>query len=405
MNNSITTSSFSSRRSRSTRIFPFNREIDNKSIDRMTPIDLPASGKNKDKRDTVVALIILILGQTLSLISVSIWYLFYQVIIVDTNKKIGCIYVGIFYIIFGCIWLLINKCQLSLSSKYAYLLVLFESQSIFLRILAIQQWNISNEYIFQLVFFSPFIVFLIKRFYFNEKRLTSYHYFMLFLEIISMILFSIGSFYDENSSLFTVKVLPLYGSVILECLFYALLEHKVNSNNDIYKYFPFSLFIGTILVIEGMILKEYSNFSIKILNWDNMFYIVMLLLLKMVYNALSPFFIRYNDSILFTLNLSSNCVYWFFIKMIFDNRNYLNGVCFYLGLLGMMISLFVFEKIRLLKNKRFYDKHKEAIKNLNPNQSGLLPDMFSQDGIGDNDNKSSNSYFDKTDDMLGKKDK
>ena len=71
----------------------------------------------------------------------------------------------------------------------------------------------------------------------------------------------------------------------------------------------------------------------------------------------------------------------------------------------MMISLFVFEKIRLLKNKRFYDKHKEAIKNLNPNQSGLLPDMFSQDGMGDNDNKSSNSYFDKTDDMLGKKDK
>ena len=390
----------------------------------------------KDKRKALVVIMIIIIGQIMSILNTLINSLTTK----TYQLQYPILYYGGFYFIFFIVWLCINR-KIKEPKRYYYLIILLETQSFFFDYLAnysytsqnndiidnnnnnsVNNPNITllfnninltsenlakdNDEIFQtrypsymnfpIQFLLTFILFLIfmRQKYYLKKR----HYFSLFLGFISVGLFTY--FYFRNyfkdsilifkrfklSSKIKVLIFSLLANILLS-LSYILQEHYFKSGQEIYDFFPYKAFLSMIILgLESFFVGEFKFINKEIIkNKDIGLNFVYFSLMNIVYLSVIPFLIKHITSVMLVTNYINYLFYYYIIYL--SKKNFVKnfGLLIVFGLILNLLSFYIFLKY---KAKKSYQNMKEIIEKTN--FGGLLHDPSKYDINNPDSNISTN---------------
>ena len=369
----------------------------------------------KDKRKTLVVIMILIIGQIMSMLNT----LINNFTIKTFQYQYPILYYGGFYFVFFIVWMCINR-KIQEVKRYYYLIILLESQSFFFDYLANYSYTSPNNfednsinnntqnntntseinitdidvnfkngypsYInFPIQFILTFFLFLffIKKKYYLKKR----HYFSLFLGIISVGLFSyfyIHNYFKDSLLLFDefkmnskIKII-IFTSLanILLSLSYILQEHYFKSGQEIYDFFPYKAFLSMLILgFESFCAGEFKFINKEIFhNKDIVLNFLYFCLLNIIYLSVIPFLIKHITSVMLVTNYINYLFYFYIFHLSKYNFLHNYGLLIVFGLILNLLSFYIFVKY---KAKKSYQNMKETIKNINI--GGLLHDHSKYD--------------------------
>ena len=376
----------------------------------------------KDKRKTLVVIMILIIGQIMSMLNT----LINNFTIKTFQYQYPILYYGGFYFVFFIVWMCINR-KIKEVKRYYYLIILLESQSFFFDYLANYSYTSPNNfednsinnntqnntntseinitdidvnfkngypsYInfpIQFIFvFILFIIFLKKKYYLRKR-----HYFSLFLGIISVVLFTffyIHNYFKYSLSLFNkfkisskIKVIIFtFFSNFLLSLSYIVQEHFFKSGQEIYDFFPYKAFLSMIiLAFESFCVGEFKFIKKEIFqNKEIILNFLYFSVINIIYLSVIPFLIKHITSVMLVTNFI-NYLFYFYIFYLSKNnflQNY--GLLIIFGPILNLLSFYIFVKY---KAKKSYENMKENIEKMN--MGSLLHDPSKYD-INSSDNK------------------
>ncbi len=379
----------------------------------------------KDRRKTLVVFMILIIGQTMSILNT----LINNFTTKTFQYQYPILYNGGFYLIFFLIWMLINR-KITEPKRYYYLIILLETQSFFFDYLSNYAYhsqiyeedipinnnstnnstfNISSSiteeniklqikssypsYInfpIQFVFtFFLFIIFMRKKYYLRKR-----HYFSIFLGMISVGLFTYFYYYNYfRDCILLFRTLKLSGKIkliifsmlsnFLLSLSYILQEHFFKSGKEIYEFFPYKAFISMIILgFESFVVGEFSFINKEIFkNTDICLNFIYFCIINSIYLSVIPFLIKHITSIILVINYINYLFYYYFFYLSKNNFIYNYGLLIIFGFILNIIAFYIFVKY---KAKKSYQNMKETIEKMNI--GNLLNDLNKYD-INSVDNK------------------
>ena len=313
--------------------------------------------KKKEKKystkQTKIVLFTLLIGQILSMLSVATYHLCFDRITVSTN--IPTIIYSIFFLIFGVVWMCVNECSLTKPRNYYYIILFFDSQSIYLQGLSITHFGFN--YIFIFFFLSMIFTFILKFVIMTKYKYIVLHYVAFAITIVGAILLIIGVFFDTNKELFSLLAQSSkYGLVFMIVSsilnsFSITFQEYYFKKQDIYEYFTFSgPIIAIILFIESFITDEISNISTETFsNLNNILYIIGLIFANFILFSIKPFFIKQYTANFFSSTLLCNIFYLYIVRLIFDKQSNYALFFFIGGVIVNIIGLFIFDKYKCVK--------------------------------------------------------
>ena len=364
------------------------------------------NGNRKDKRKSLVVIMIIIIGQTMSVLNT----LINNFTTKTFQYQYPILYYGGFFFVFFIVWMCINR-KVKEPKRYYYLIILFESQSFFFDYLANYSYisqnnlmeesiknktqndtnlyiennttdvNIDKEFIngypsyinFPIQFTITFFLFLIflKKKYSLRKR----HYFSLFLGIISVGLFTYFYYYNYfkySLSLFNtfkisskIKIIIFStSSNLLLSLSYILQEHFFKSGQEIYDFFPYKAFLSMIILgFESFCVGEFQFINKEIFkNKDIILNFLYFSLINIIYLSIIPFLIKHITSVMLTTNYINYLFYYYIFYL--SKKQFLNnyGLLIVFGPITNLLSFYIFVKYKI---KKTYEDLKETIEKTN----------------------------------------
>ena len=356
------------------------QDFDQMSIASYASIDNVQSNDKNSTRDIKIVLFTIILGQLLSIISTVSHYVSFNLLFL--NNKIPSIFFSVFYFVFGIIWFTINKFKIPKFKSYYLFLLTLDSQSCYLKIIALSYKLYQNIFIFY--FCSSFFSFIFKMLIIKKYQLAFYQYFAVIVNIIGSIILLIGIFI-QSDSIFSNLVQPnLFGfiililSSILNSLSTTLQDNFFRSGGDIYDYFTFSSpIISVIIFIESFLFSEYKEFIIdNVFTLKQILYFFCFIICYFIVCSLSPFFIKHNSAIMYNFTLNCNVFYLYCIGILFLNKTqdtlYYYVVGFFLNIVGLVL----YGKYKCLKVSKYEN---EPIFNIEKNLSGKENNLIPED--------------------------
>ena len=356
------------------------QDFDQMSIASYASIDNVQSNDKNSTRDIKIVLFTIILGQLLSIISTVSHYLSFNLLFL--NNKIPSIFFSVFYFVFGIIWFTINKFKIPKFKAYYLFLLVLDSQSCYLKIIALSYKLYQNNFIYY--FCSSFFSFIFKMLIIKKYQLAFYQYFAVIVNIIGSIILLIGIFI-KSDSIFSNLVQPnLFGFIILilsgilNSLSTTLQDNFFRSGGDIYDYFTFSSpIISVIIFIESFFFSEYKEFIIdNVFTLKQILYFFCFIICYFIVCSLSPFFIKHNSAIMYNFTLNCNVFYLYCIGILFLNKTqdtlYYYVVGFFLNIVGLVL----YGKYKCLKVSKYEN---EPIFNIEKNLSGKENNLIPED--------------------------
>lgn len=356
------------------------QDFDQMSIASYASIDNVQSNDKNSTRDIKIVLFTIILGQLLSIISTVSHYVSFNLLFL--NNKIPSIFFSVFYFVFGIIWFTINKFKIPKFKSYYLFLLALDSQSCYLKIIALSYKLYQNIFIFY--FCSSFFSFIFKMLIIKKYQLAFYQYFAVIVNIIGSIILLIGIFI-KSDSIFSNLVQPnLFGFIILilssifNSLSTTLQDNFFRSGGDIYDYFTFSSpIISVIIFIESFLFSEYKEFIIdNVFTLKQILYFFCFIICYFIVCSLSPFFIKHNSAIMYNFTLNCNVFYLYCIGILFLNKTqdtlYYYVVGFFLNIVGLVL----YGKYKCLKVSKYEN---EPIFNIEKNLSGKENNLIPED--------------------------
>lgn len=311
------------------------------------------NAKQKLTRDTIIVLFTIILGQILSMLSVSSHHLCFNLLMQTIN--VPCIFYALFYLLFGLIWLCINKCSYSKPKKYYFLLLFFESQGLYMKVLAISYFAFDSIFLFY--FLSSIWTFILKFILIKNYKYNLNHYLAVAISFLGGFITIIGIFHESNKQMFYNFVSKnVYGlifiilSSIVSSISIVLQEILFKNGKEIYDYFAFSgPIIGLILFIESFITSETYNFKFNYFTLGSIFYLIGFLVINMIFHSVSPFFIKHNTAVMYSFTLLCNIFYLYCIQLLFFYGKE-NEMWYYIcGVLLTLLGIIFYGKNKCLK--------------------------------------------------------
>ena len=249
----------------------------------------------------------------------------------------------------------INKCSLTKPRNYYYMILFFDSQSIYLQGLSITHFGFN--YIFIFFFLSMIFTFILKFVIMTKYKYIVLHYVAFAITIVGAILLIIGVFFDTNKELFSLLAQSnKYGLVFMIVSsilnsFSITFQEYYFKKQDIYEYFTFSgPIIAIILFIESFITDEISNISTETFsNLNNILYIIGLIFANFILFSIKPFFIKQYTANFFSSTLLCNIFYLYIVRLIFDKQSNYALFFFIGGVIVNIIGLFIFDKYKCVK--------------------------------------------------------
>lgn len=356
------------------------QDFDQLSIASYASIDNVQSNDNKSNstRDIKIVLFTIILGQILSLISTASHYVSFNLLF--PVNTIPCLFISLFYLLFGLIWLGINKCKIPKFKSYYLPLLILESQSCYLKIISILYE--SYQHLFIYFFCSSLFSFIFKMLIIKKYQLVFYHYYAVMINIIGSSVIIIGMFIKTNS-IFSDLIEPnvlglilLIISSLLYSLFTILQDNFFKSGRDIYDYFSFSSpIIAIIIFIESFFYGEYKEFIFEnIVNLKQILYFLSFLICNFIVCSLSPFFIKHNSAIMFNYTLICNIFYLYCIGIMFLNKNQDTLSYYIVGFCVNIFGLLLFGKYKCIKVKEFEIPSFNIESDLSGKHNNLIPE-------------------------------
>lgn len=356
------------------------QDFDQMSISSYASIDNVQSNDKNSTRDIKIVLFTIILGQLLSIISTVSHYVSFNLLFL--NNKIPSIFFSVFYFVFGIIWFTINKFKIPKFKAYYLFLLVLDSQSCYLKIIALSYKLYQNNFIYY--FCSSFFSFIFKMLIIKKYQLAFYQYFAVIVNIIGSIILLIGIFI-KSDSIFSNLVQPnLFGFIILilsgilNSLSTTLQDNFFRSGGDIYDYFTFSSpIISVIIFIESFFFSEYKEFIIdNVFTLKQILYFFCFIICYFIVCSLSPFFIKHNSAIMYNFTLNCNVFYLYCIGILFLNKTqdtlYYYVVGFFLNIVGLVL----YGKYKCLKVSKYEN---EPIFNIEKNLSGKENNLIPED--------------------------
>ena len=302
---------------------------------------------------------IILLGEIIAILSVSSGEISNK-IHNNEHSHYGTVLSFIYYLTFGLFWFIFNH-GLTKPKYYYFLILFFDTQTNFFKILALTKGDLSYTYIIN----SSSILFiaLLTYIFIKKYKYTWKHFLATFLCFSGTILSFYGALKGKSDILEELKK-NFYGifsliSAICFTLTIIFMEIYFNKGIDIYNFFPFLGVFGTLIVfIESIIyfklndLVILQNFSIDL---KHILFVLLFMVISVANGTMVPFYIKRYSASIYNFFMVSQIFWSYIFKLIFDKKaevsfHFYVGFCVILGS-TILFSIFKLKKITKKGNK------------------------------------------------------
>ncbi len=337
---------------------------------------------NNKYRKNKIVIFKLFIGQILSILFIFSLYIptYY---LPNSNFNFPILVKSLWFLIFGIICFII-KHSIKYPKGYFFLVIFFETQGYFFRILAENDFKQRNHNariaIFKYDYISIGLNFILVFFFFlfNLKRYqySCWHFFSIFISLIGIFLISY-TYYINTTHLFELNIKNII-YLVISCLSYSISfifqEINFKKEKDISLFFIYQgIFSGLVLFIESFILKEPDRFSFENFNYHSIILLSVFIIIQTLNYSILPFFIKSVTSIFLIMSLGNSFVYIYFIFKIKEFPSIKLKYLFFIigGMILNFIGLFIFEKLKIKKKKDEDEENLMEKINSNPTNSNI----------------------------------
>lgn len=348
----------------------YNSPIDSGTNELKTSISSMISNDKSDYSDPRKICYIITLGEIIAILSVGSGEISNKVSD-NAHRHYGTILSFIYYSTIGLFWTIFNHGMVK-PKFYYFLIVFFDTQTNFFKILALSKGDLYYPYIIN----SSSILFcvLLTYIFIKKYKYTWKHFLASFLCFFGTLLSFYGVLRGKNSIFEEIKnnyfgfIYSLI-SAICFTLTIIFMEIYFNNGKDIYNFFPYLGVFGTIMVIiESLIYFSLNNLPI-LQNFEtdliHILYALCFMVISLILGTMIPFYIkRYSASILNFFMMSQ--IFWSYIfTLIFQDKNDVSFY-FYIGFIVILGSTILFSVFKLKKNPKLDKKDSNnALQNIN----------------------------------------
>ena len=314
-------------------------------------------------------LYIIILGEIIAILSVSSGEISNK--IYNSKKRdYGTVLCFIYYLTFGLFWFIFNH-GMTKPKYYYFLILFFDTQTNFFKILALTKGDLSYPYVIN----SSSILFiaLLTYFFIKKYKYTWKHFLATFLCIFGTILAFYGVL--KGKDIQTELEENYYGfifaliSAICFTLTIIFMEIHFKNGKDIYDFFPYLGVFGTLIVfIESIIYFEINNlvllqnFSIDL---KHILFVLLFMVISLAIGTMVPFYIKRYSASIYNFFMVSQIFWSYIFKLIFDKKTEVS-FHFYIGFSIILGSTILFSIFKLKKITKKSDKN-VSLQNMNIN--------------------------------------
>lgn len=276
-----------------------------------------------------------------------------------------------YYLTFGITWLIVKR-KLSQIKIYYILIIIFDTQSNFLKILAFSKGQFNYPFIIggsSILFSWLFTWVFIKKY-----KYTLWHIFGILLSFSGVIVTFYGALntgediLEEFINNYQFFLFSLVSSICFS-ISTVLMEANFESGNDIYEFYPWQGLLGSfILIIESFAFSEPMDIIVKFRDYSvNYFFLLFLfifIILFFIFGVVMPFYIRRHSASLLNISLVSQ-IFWAFVLDAIIMKKAANNYFYYLGF-GIIlcgIILFALFKVEVVKQAVKSNELDNVIKN------------------------------------------
>ena len=312
---------------------------------------------------------IIILGEIIAILSVSSGEISNK--IYNSKKRdYGTVLCFIYYLTFGLFWFIFNH-GMTKPKYYYFLILFFDTQTNFFKILALTKGDLSYPYVIN----SSSILFiaLLTYFFIKKYKYTWKHFLATFLCIFGTILAFYGVL--KGKDIQTELEENYYGfifaliSAICFILTIIFMEIHFKNGKDIYDFFPYLGVFGTLIVfIESIIYFEINNlvllqnFSIDL---KHILFVLLFMVISLAIGTMVPFYIKRYSASIYNFFMVSQIFWSYIFKLIFDKKTEVS-FHFYIGFSIILGSTILFSIFKLKKITKKSDKN-VSLQNMNIN--------------------------------------
>ena len=331
---------------------------------------------NNKYRKNKIVIFILFIGQILSILFIFSLYIptYY---LPNNSFNFPILVKSLSFLLFGIICLII-KHSIKYPKGYFFLVIFFETQGYFFRILAENDYKQNSQktriVIFKYDYISIVLIFILV-IIFSISNLKTYHYscwhfLSIFISLIGIFLISY-TFYINTNHLFELNIkniIYLFISCLSYSISYIFQEINFKKENNISLFFIYQgIFSGLVLFIQSFILKEPDRFSFEQFNYKSIILVFAFIIIQLLYYLILPFFIKIVTSIFLTMSLGNSIVYIYFIFKIKEFQSINLKFLFFIivGMILNFIALLIFAKLKI--KKKIEEEDENLIEKINNN--------------------------------------
>ena len=303
---------------------------------------------------------IITLGEIIAILSVSSGEISNKVS-ESSHRHYGTVLSFIYYLSFGLFWIIFNHGMTKPKISY-FLILLFDTQTNFFKILALSKGDLSYPYIINSS--SILFVALLTYIFIKKYKYTWKHFLANFLCFFGIILSFYGvlkgktSIVDELESNYLGFIYSMISAICFTFTI-VLMEIYFNNGKEIYNFFPYLGVFGTLIVtIESIIYLKLNNLVI-LHNFEidliHLMYALLFMIITIILGTMVPFYIKRYSASMYNYFMVSQIFWSYIFKLIFDKKADVSFL-FYIGFAIILGSTILFSIFNLKKIVKKYDK-------------------------------------------------
>ena len=309
---------------------------------------------------------IITLGEVIALLSVSSGEISNKVS-GNEHRYYATVLNFIYYLTFGLFWTIFNHGLVKPKGCY-FLILFFDTQSNFFKILALTKGDLSYPYIIN----SSSILFiaLLTYIFIKKYKYTWKHFLATFLCFFGTILSFYGvlkgksSIIEELENNFDGFLFSMISAIFFTFTIF-FIEIYFNTGKDIYNFFPYLGIFGTLMIaIESIIYFKITN-KIIIKNFTidlvHLLYALLFMIISIALGTMVPFYIKRYSASMYNFFMVSQIFWSYIFNIIFEKENHITFY-FYIGFIIILGSTVLFSVFRL---KKIYKKNSSNFQIIN----------------------------------------
>lgn len=350
-----------------------------------------------DETSGSIIFVKIVLGQILAILCVANAQFSKQI---ENNPAnvFPCLLNAGYYFLFGLFWLIYLR-KLTFPKTFFFAIILFDTQANYLKVYSYTTCKFN--YLFITYSTSVFFTCVLSLVFVRKYKLSLWHVGGMIIALVGIGLTLYGSVMNYPSLVKEINenyigISCALGSAVCYSISLVIMDKYFSSGREIYESFPWMGICGTVISIcQSFVLNESDKVSQKeLINWSKFLWYGGFVISMMIFNTISPFFIRKNSASMLNISLVSQIFWSYLVEVIWyyeTNKSYF----YYVGFGVIVIGLVIFNQGKVKRITQTTKKHKRKLK--------LKGQEITEDYLKDN-LISTNPKTDSTDDNFNEED-